>query len=116
REEVVKELEMTETAIAQVTGERPVGFRGPGSSLSPVVLDVLAERGYEYDCSTLPTYIGPLARAYYFFRSPHLSADEIAKRKNLFGGFSDGLRSLKPYKWQIGNRSLVEIPLTTMPF
>jgi hypothetical protein len=26
------------------------------------------ERGYLYDASTLPTYLGPLARAYYFAR------------------------------------------------
>jgi len=30
------------------------------------VLDVLVRRGYRFDASTLPTYIGPLARAYYF--------------------------------------------------
>jgi len=44
----------------------PVGFRGPGYSLSPTVLNVLIERGYLYDASTLPTIVGPLARAFYF--------------------------------------------------
>ena len=91
------------------------GFRGPGYSLSPTVLEVLAERGYEYDCSTLPTYIAPLARAYYFFKSPEMSDEEREKRKKLFGKFSDGFQSLKPYKWQIGEKSLVEIPVTTLP-
>ena len=83
--------------------------------LSPTVLEVLAERGYEYDCSTLPTYIAPLARAYYFFKSPEMSDEEREKRKKLFGKFSDGFQSLKPYKWQIGEKSLVEIPVTTLP-
>jgi hypothetical protein len=78
-------------------------------------LEVLAKRNYEYDCSTLPTYIAPLARAYYFFKSPEMSDEEKEKRKKLFGKFSDGFQSLKPYKWQIGEKQLVEIPVTTLP-
>ena len=78
-------------------------------------MEVLAERDYEYDCSTLPTYIAPLARAYYFFKSPEMSDEEREKRKKLFGKFSDGFQSLKPYKWQIGEKSLTEIPVTTLP-
>ncbi|MCY7345569.1 MAG: hypothetical protein LH614_05045, partial [Pyrinomonadaceae bacterium] len=29
--------------------------------------------------------------------------------------FSDGFQSLKPYKWRIGEKTLVEIPVTTLP-
>lgn len=115
KQELVEEFEKTENALEKITGVIPKGFRGPGYSLSPTVLEVLAERGYEYDCSTLPTYIAPLARAYYFFRSPEMSAEEKEKRKKLFGKFSDGFQSLKPYKWQIGEKSLTEIPVTTLP-
>jgi peptidoglycan/xylan/chitin deacetylase (PgdA/CDA1 family) len=113
--EIVSEFSRTEDALEKVTGQRPTGFRGPGYSLSPTVLKVLAERDYFYDCSTLPTYIGPLARAYYFFASKDLTAAEKEKRKQLFGKFSDGFQPLKPYIRQIGERSLVEIPVTTMP-
>ena len=115
KQELIEEFEKTETAIARITSQKLTGFRGPGYSLSPTVLEVLAERGYEYDCSTLPTYIAPLARAYYFFKSPEMSDEEREKRKKLFGKFSDGFQSLKPYKWQIGEKSLVEIPVTTLP-
>ena len=115
KQELIEEFEKTENALEKVTGKIPKGFRGPGYSLSPTVLEVLAERNYEYDCSTLPTYIAPLARAYYFFKSPEMSAEEKEKRKKLFGKFSDGFQSLKPYKWQIGEKSLVEIPVTTLP-
>ncbi len=115
KEQLTEEFENTEKAIARFTDQKLIGFRGPGYSLSPTVLEVLASRGYEYDCSTLPTYIGPLARAYYFLASPDMSAEEKAKRKKLFGKFSDGFQSLKPYKWQIGEKSLVEIPVTTLP-
>ena len=115
KEQLNQEFEKTENAISRFTNQKLIGFRGPGYSLSPTVLEVLAERGYEYDCSTLPTYIAPLARAYYFFKSPEMSAEEKEKRKKLFGKFSDGFQSLKPYRWQVGEKSLVEIPVTTLP-
>jgi peptidoglycan-N-acetylglucosamine deacetylase len=115
KEQLTEEFEKTENAIARFTDQKPIGFRGPGYSLSPTVLEVLSSRGYEYDCSTLPTYIGPLARAYYFLASPDMSAEEKEKRKKLFGKFSDGFQSLKPFKWRLGEKSLVEIPVTTLP-
>lgn len=115
KHELTEEFERTENALEKVTGVVPKGFRGPGYSLSPTVLEVLSERGYEYDCSTLPTYIGPLARAYYFLASPDMSAEEKEKRRKLFGKLSDGFQSLKPYKWQIGAKTLTEIPVTTLP-
>jgi peptidoglycan/xylan/chitin deacetylase (PgdA/CDA1 family) len=115
KQELIDEFQKTEEALEKVTGQMPKGFRGPGYSLSPTVLEVLAERNYKYDCSTLPTYIAPLARAYYFFKSPEMSEEEKEKRKKLFGKFSDGFQSLKPYKWQIGEKTLTEIPVTTLP-
>ena len=115
KKELIEEFQKTEEALEKATGKLPKGFRGPGYSLSPTVLEVLAERGYEYDCSTLPTYIAPLARAYYFFKSPEMSEEEREKRKKLFGKFSDGFQTLKPYKWKIGESELTEIPVTTLP-
>lgn len=115
KEELVEEFAKTETAIRDVTGRRPIGFRGPGYSLSPTVLEVLVKRGYEYDCSTLPTYIAPLARAYYFLKSPQMSDEERDKRKKLFGKLSEGFQSLKPRMMNIAGRDLVEIPVTTFP-
>ncbi|HEY0462114.1 MAG TPA: polysaccharide deacetylase family protein [Pyrinomonadaceae bacterium] len=115
KQELIEEFERTENALEAATGQLPKGFRGPGYSLSPTVLEVLAERGYEYDCSTLPTYIAPLARAYYFFKSPEMTTEEREKRKKLFGRFSDGFQSLKPYQWQVGERTITEIPVTTLP-
>lgn len=115
KKDLVEEFEKTENAIANITNQKLKGFRGPGYSLSPTVLEVLAERNYEYDCSTLPTYFGPFARAYYFFKSPEMSDQEREKRRKLFGGFSDGFQSLKPYKWQVGQKEITEIPVTTLP-
>lgn len=112
--DIVKELADTEQALEQVTGKKPVGFRGPGYSLSKTVLKVLHDRGYEYDCSTFPTFLGPLARAYYFMTTD-LTEEEKTQRKKLFGTFSEGLRPLKAYKWTVNDGTIPEIPVTTMP-
>lgn len=113
-DEIHTELGRTEDALQEVTGQRPVGFRGPGYSLSQDVLRALMDRQYEYDASTLPTIIGPLARRYYF-RSTKLTAEQRSERAYLYGSARDGLQSLKPYRWVAGPQSLVEIPVTTMP-
>jgi peptidoglycan-N-acetylglucosamine deacetylase len=114
-EKILQEIEKTETVIDRVTGMKPVGFRGPGFSWSKDVLEILHDRGYIYDASTLPTWIGPLARQYYFWTSK-LSREEKKERGKLFGTFSDGLRRLKPYTWDIGNdKRILEIPVSTMP-
>jgi hypothetical protein len=113
-DEIDTELARAEEAILAATGRRPVGFRGPGYSLSPATLRVLARRGYEYDASTFPTFLGPLARAYYFMTA-RLSAAERRQRQKLFGTFQEGLRSLHPYRWRTDAGSLVELPVTTLP-
>jgi len=118
-DEIEQEIALAESHIQKVTGRKPTGFRGPGFSFSPNVLKVLARRGYKYDASTFPTYLGPLARAYYF-ATANLSKAERQKRKALFGGFKDGFQPLKPYRWRMDNvaaqgQELVEIPVTTMP-
>ena len=115
KEELIEELQKTEDALEKITGVKPKGFRGPGYSVSPTVLEVLADRGYEYDCSILPTYIAPLARAFFFMKSPGMSAEEREKLKKLYGKFSDGFQTLKPYEWQVGERKIIEIPVTTLP-
>ncbi|GAC1446482.1 MAG: polysaccharide deacetylase family protein [Pyrinomonadaceae bacterium] len=109
------ELTRAEEAIVNATNYHPRGFRGPGFSFSRDVLLTLARRSYEYDASTFPTYLGPLARAYYF-ATAKLNEEQTAQRKQLFGKLSDGWRSVKPYKWRIdAETSLLEIPVTTMP-
>lgn len=112
--QVEAEIAQAEEHIENATGRRPIGFRGPGFSVSPTVLDVLVQRGYRYDASTFPTFIGPLARTYYFMTS-RLSRDELEQRKALFGAFSEGFRPNRPYLWRTGAGELLEIPVTTMP-
>jgi peptidoglycan/xylan/chitin deacetylase (PgdA/CDA1 family) len=111
---LVEDFTRAEDAIEAATGTRPEGFRGPGYTLSDAVLRVLLERKYAYDASTLPTYLGPLARAYYF-RATRLDSSGRNARAELFGHFSDGRRPLRPYYWTIDGGDLLEMPITTFP-
>lgn len=116
REQLEREIATAEQAIVQATGQRPVGFRGPGFSWAPALLEILEERGYLFDASTLPTYLGPLARAYYFSTARGFTKEERKERAGLFGSFADGLRPVKPYRWRLPNgKSLLEIPVSTIP-
>ena len=112
RAELETELASTEEAIVAAGAPRPVGFRGPGFSASPALVEVLAERGYTYDASTLPTWIGPLARAFHNRTAP----PGDPRRDELFGGFSRVFAPNAAYRWRTGSGAdLVELPVTTMP-
>ena len=113
-DELRREFELTENAIEKVTGVRTRGFRGPGFSLSDRTLDLLVERGYRYDCTTFPTYMAPLARAYYFM-SGSFNKSEREERKAMFGRFSDGFLSHDPYLWTSSQGSILELPVSTFP-
>jgi hypothetical protein len=113
--EIDDELARAEEHIERVTGRRPQGFRGPGFVSSEAILDVLVRRSYLYDASSFPTFIGPLARAYYF-RTVKMSADEMRDREDLFGSFEDGFRANRNHRILAGGASIAEIPVTTLPF
>ena len=115
RVELEADIASAEQHIERAAGRKPVGFRGPGFSLSGPMLEILAARGYLYDASTFPTFIGPLARAYYFMGA-RLSGAERQRRAALFGGFADVFRPVAPYRWSLQNGALLEIPVTTMPY
>ncbi len=114
REKLEEELSRAEDAIESATGVRVKGFRGPGFSLSTQTLNVLQQRGYDYDATSFPNLLNPLARAYFFSKS-QLSDEEKQQRKALFGTFSDAKRPVKPYRWSLEQGELLELPVTTMP-
>lgn len=115
RDQLINEIEEAEQSIVAATGQRPVGFRGPGFSWSVPLLEVLAERSYMFDASTLPTYIGPLARMYYFWKSD-LDKAQKKDRNELFGSIKNGFQPLQPFRWQLpSGNSMLEIPVTTIP-
>ena len=116
KDEIKDEISKAEEAIEQITGEMTNGFRGPGFSWNNDLIEILTQKGYLYDASILPTFIGPLARLYYF-KSTNLSEEEKLYRKELFGKFKDGFRKLKPFYWELNSgEKILEIPVSTIPF
>lgn len=116
KDEIKKEITDAEEAIERATGQKPEGFRGPGFTWSRELFDVLRENNYLYDASMLPTYLGPLARMYYF-RTADLTEEEKVQREGIYGSLKDGLKPVKPFFMNSGNgRKLLEIPVSTMPF
>ena len=110
-----EEIERAEDVIQRVTGRATRGFRGPGYSISKTHLEVLSRRGYRFDASSFPNALNPLSRAYLFARSS-LTREQREQRKGLFGTFSDALRPVDPFDWELSGSKLLEIPVTTMPF
>ncbi len=78
--------------IAGAAGERPVGFKSPGFSFSPDLLDVLGELGYLYDSSLLPTFYAPLLR----LLQRQLSRGHVDPTH--YGRAAHGLAPLAPYR------------------
>lgn len=115
RNQLVDDLGRAHDAIAKATGETPVGFRGPGFSLSETTLEVLRSLNYKYDATTFPNILNPIGRLYYL-RTSNLSDEEKERRKALFGTTKDAFRANRPYDWLLhdGDR-MTEIPVTTMP-
>jgi peptidoglycan/xylan/chitin deacetylase (PgdA/CDA1 family) len=56
RAQQVEQVARCEAAVADLCGERPVGFRSPSGEYDAQVLGILAERGYHYDSSIFPTW------------------------------------------------------------
>lgn len=108
------EIAAAHEAIAQATGCEPRGFRGPGFASSEALRAALARSGYAYDASLLPTFIGPLAR-WYYFRSAELSAEQRHERRALFGSWRDVLARNRAHGVATPHGALRAIPVTTMP-
>jgi hypothetical protein len=113
-EQVDTEVARAEEQIENATGQRPIGFRAPGYGLSHATLSVLARKRYLYDASTLPNLLAPLVRNYYF-KTAKFNAEQRHQRSHLGGTFRDAMRPIQPYRWEMENATLIEIPVTTMP-
>jgi peptidoglycan/xylan/chitin deacetylase (PgdA/CDA1 family) len=55
RDEIRRQVVAGADAIEKATGERPVGFRAPGYTITDEVFDVLGDLGVAYDASVFPS-------------------------------------------------------------
>lgn len=114
------DIKRTEDALVAAGAPKPRGFRAPGFSMSPDLMRALVELHYDYDCSVLATWIGPVARQYYLRTNKELSAEEREQRKGLFGALSDVALPNKGFTWKGAGTdgrpmALTEIPVTVFP-
>lgn len=119
REQKVREIETAEHAIADATGERPVGFRTPSCDVDEETIQILAEQGYTYDASTFPS---PLMLAFVLYGKLFVKHDDYQ-----LGPMTTVLAPSEPYRpsaarfyrpWRPGQApgpDLVEIPLSVTP-
>ena len=115
KDKLREDILSAEEVILSVTGQKPIGFRAPGFSWGKDLFEILIDNDYEYDASIFPTFIGPIARKF-FFASAKLTEEEKEKLKNLYGSFTEGFRSITPYFWNVGkSKKIREIPVSTFP-
>jgi peptidoglycan/xylan/chitin deacetylase (PgdA/CDA1 family) len=114
REQIAEEIEVTDRRIRALLGRSAVGFRGPGFSCPDTVLRVLLDNGYAYDASVFPTSVAPLARAYFMLRTG-LKGAQRERAKKLYGGFRSATRPNRPYRRDVADGSIWEVPVTVMP-
>ncbi len=114
RDLIKDEIQRAEQAIAEATGQSPRGFRGPAFGLSSVLLEVLAELGYDYDASTCPNSLGLLARLWHRRKASKVGND-AGVLDSLYGSMREARQPLRPYCWSLSNGAIIETPVTTLP-
>ncbi len=121
--QISADLKKAHDAIAKAVGVAPVGFRAPGYTMSPALLQAVAGQGYRYDSSTFP------ATPYYSAKALVMGALKLLGRPSR--AVLDTPRVLfaprVPYRpdllapYSTGQAPLIELPmavapLTRMPF
>ncbi|MGA8210838.1 MAG: polysaccharide deacetylase family protein [Nocardioidaceae bacterium] len=115
--DIAEDLARTAEAVTGLTGRRPRGFRCPSFGSSPALVQALADGGYDYDASVLPTTLAPLLKLYYRtrMRSRDAGSAGLAASQDLFGPVSGAVRPLGPFRWDGGERAVLELPVSTVP-
>lgn len=110
-----RDFASAEAALGRAGAGRINGFRAPSFALSRSAVAQLGARGYAYDSSLFPCSIGPLARLWERLNFRR-SNDEQRDWGDVYGGLGAARQPLEPFVWDLEDRDLVELPVTTMPF
>ena len=111
RDEIGRQIEEGASVIEAACGERPVGFRAPGYTITDEVFDVLSELGVRYDASVFP------CPAYWMAKTAAIKLISLRGRKsrsiidtaNVLRAPTQPYRAGRPY-WKRG-RGILEIPV-----
>ena len=104
RAEIAADLEKADLAIEAAAGVRPRGFRAPGYTLSPQLLEAVRGRGYVYDSSLLPS------PPYYAAKAAVMAA-RFGRSASILGGVGQLFARRGPHRL-LGVR---EMPIATLP-
>lgn len=113
REEIERQVEDGAVVIERACGERPVGFRAPGYTITDEVFDVLKETGARYDASVFP------CPSYWALKAGIIALISLrGRRSHSIIGSPEVLRApTQPYRvgtpyWKRGSSGgLLEIPV-----
>jgi peptidoglycan-N-acetylglucosamine deacetylase len=115
--QIEKEILDCGEALRSVTGKYPVGFRAPGYTISPVVLDILRKHGYRYDSSLNGSI------SYYAIKKSFKALRLKDKAYLTTQRFSDLFSSRAPYRIAVNsvskkdpNSTLIEMPISVIPY
>ncbi len=111
------QVTMAQQRIADLTGTAPVGFRAPGYGLSSVMARLIAELGYRYDSSMLPS------PPYYLAKATIMAAMRLTGRPSRAHlhrpqtvlGPTGPYRLSISHPWRRGSSDLLELPVAALP-
>jgi hypothetical protein len=111
RDEIARQIEEGARAIERAVGERPVGFRAPGYTITDEVFDVLTEMAVTYDSSVFPcpAYFGAKAAAIGWITARGRTTRSIIDTPSVLTAPSTPYRIGRPY-WSRGV-GLLEMPV-----
>jgi hypothetical protein len=107
RDEIAADLQQCEEALEQAGLARPRGFRAPGYTVSPALLEAVRERGYLYDSSLLPS------PPYYAAKAAALLLQKLGGRtsRSILGNVGQLFSRRGPHR----RGGLRELPVATLP-
>lgn len=118
RHRIEREIGDCHQALADLSGQPPAGFRGPGYEVSATLFDVLEAFGYRYDSSIFP------CPPYYLAKIAVLAKMALFRQPS--GAILGSPRALpaptQPYRpnsqqpFRRGNSPVLEIPIGVTPF
>jgi peptidoglycan/xylan/chitin deacetylase (PgdA/CDA1 family) len=112
---IVEQIDGGAAAIEEATGERPVGFRAPGYTITDDVFRALEDLGVAYDSSVFPcpAYYGAKAMAMLGIRLRGRRSRSILDTPKVLGAPTRPYRVGTPY-WKRGG-GLLELPVQVTP-
>jgi peptidoglycan-N-acetylglucosamine deacetylase len=111
RAEIRRQIAEGADAIERATGERPVGFRAPGYTITDEVFEVLGELGVGYDASVFPcpAYYGAKATAIGLYSLLGRTSRSIVDSPVVLAAPTRPYRVGRPYHTR--GQGLVELPV-----